>query len=104
MTTLHKLFVRVHARYTRSPYVADLTAFAGWLMAHEYPARYAQRLVFRVMRALEGFAHLPGSRWTADALDRAFRRRRQRHLYRHARHAFAAFLQSAGRLTPPADN
>jgi site-specific recombinase XerD len=73
-------------------------------MAHEYPVRYAQRLVFRVMRSLERFAHSPGSQWTADALDQAFRRRRQRRLYRNARHAFTTFLESVGRLTPPADN
>lgn len=104
MTALHKLFVRVHARYTSSAHVADLTAFARWLIEQEYPPRYAQRLVFRTLRSLEGSECPPDSKWTVDALERAFRRKRQRRLYRHARRAFAAFLESLGRLAPRVDN
>jgi integrase/recombinase XerD len=104
MTALHKLFVRVHTRYTRSTHAADLANFARWLIEHEYSARYAQRLVFRALRSLEGFDRPPGSKWTMDALERAFRNVRQQHSYRHARRAFAAFLQSGGRLARPADN
>jgi integrase/recombinase XerD len=104
MTALHKLFIRVHARYTRSTHVADLTAFARWLIEREYAARYAQRLVFRALRSLEDSDRPPGSKWTVDTLERTFRRVRQRRLYRHARRAFAAFLQSVGRLAPPSDN
>ena len=74
MTALHKLFVRVHGRYTRSTHVADLTAFARWLIEHEYAARYSQRLVFRALRSLEGSDRPPGSKWTVDALQRTFRR------------------------------
>jgi integrase/recombinase XerD len=103
MTTLQKLFVRVHSRYTRSPHVEDLTAFARWSVAREYPKRYVQRLVFCVMRSLERSGRSSGSRWTGDALDRAFRRVRQREMYRQARRAFTAFLQSAGRIVPAAD-
>src|SRR6266446_1247797 len=104
MTALHKLFIRVHARYTRSTHVADLTAFARLLIEHEYAARYAQRLAFRALRSLEDSDCPPGSKWTVDALERTFRGVRQRRLYRHARRAFAAFLQSVGRLAPPSDN
>src|SRR6266496_588444 len=81
MTTLQKLFVRVHSRYTRSPHVEDLTAFARWSVAREYPKRYVQRLVFCVMRSLERSGRSSGSRWTGDALDRAFRRVRHREMY-----------------------
>ena len=101
MTALHKLFVRVHARYTSSTHVADLTAFARWLIEQECAPRYAQRLVFRALRSLEGLECPPDSKWTVDALERAFRRKRQRRLYRHARRAFAAFLESVGRLDTP---
>jgi integrase/recombinase XerD len=104
MTALHKLFVRVHARYTSSTHVADLTAFARWLIEQEYAPRYAQRLVFRTLRSLEGSECPPDSKWTVDALERAFRRKRQRRLYRHARRAFAAFLESVDRLAHPVDN
>lgn len=104
MTTLHQLFVRVHTRYTRSPHVGDLTAFARWLREHEYPTRYAQRLVFRTMRSLEASGISPGRTWTSEELERAFRRVRQRHLYRHARRAFGAFLQSVARLAPRPEN
>jgi len=74
------------------------------LIEQEYAARYAQRLVFRALRSLEDSDRPPGSKWTVDALEGTFRRVRQRRLYRHARRAFAAFLQSVGRLAPPADN
>jgi len=104
MNTLHQLFVGVHARYTCSPHAGDLAAFAGWLIDHEYPARYAQRLVFRTMRSLDAFWLPSGSKWTPEDLERAFRRVWHRRLYRHARHAFGAFLQSAGRLAPRADH
>lgn len=100
MTPLHQLFVRVHARYTRSPHVEDLAAFAHWLSEHEYPVRHAQRLVFRTMRALEASGRSPGGRWTCTELERAFRRRRQRRLYQHALRRFRDFLQSIGRFTP----
>jgi len=104
MTALHKLFVRVHARYTSSTHVADLTAFARWLIEQEYAPRYAQRLVFRTLRSLEGSECPPDSKWTVDALERAFRCKRERRLYRHARRAFAAFLESVDRLAHPVDN
>ena len=101
MTTLHRLFVRVHARYTRSPHVEDLAAFARWLIEHEYPVRHAQRLVFWTMRSLEGFGRSPGRRWTSAELEHAFRRRRQRRVYQYARRRFGDFLHSIGRLTLP---
>ena len=100
MTTLHKLFVRVHSRYTRSPHVGELSSFTNWLIERECALRYAQRLVFRVMRSLEAAGLPPDRIWTDDELDRAFHRRRHRRLYRHARYSFGLFLQSAGRLTP----
>ena len=100
MTTLHQLFVRVHARYTPSPYVEDLAGFARWLREREYPVRYAQRLVFWTMRALEAYGRPPGCRWTSAELDRAFHRRRQRCKYHYARRRFGEFLQLLGRLTP----
>lgn len=100
MTTLRQLFVRVHSRYTCSPHVEDLAAFARWLQEREYPVRYAQRLVFWTMRALEGYGKRPGCRWTSAELDRAFYRRRQRRKYHYARRRFGEFLQSLGRLTP----
>lgn len=62
--------------------------------------RYAQRLVFRVMRSLDASGLLPGRIWTDDELDRAFHRRRHRILYRHARYGFGKFLESVGRLAP----
>lgn len=104
MTTLHKLFVRVHTRYTRSLHAADLAAFADWLLAQDYPARYTQRLVFRAMRSLESFDHPPDSIWTLSQLARAFHRRRQRRLYQHARYSFGHYLQSRGRLAIPPDS
>jgi integrase/recombinase XerD len=95
---LQQLFVRVHFRYTQSRHADDLTAFARWLLEQGYRERYAQRLVFRAMRSLETFGLPPASTWTKDSLERAFRRIRQRRLYRHAQHAFGAFLRSVGRL------
>ena len=100
MTILHKFFVRVHSRYTRSPYVGELSSFTQWLIERECALRYAQRQVFRVMRSLEASGLPPDRMWTDDELDRAFHRRRHRHLYRHARYSFGLFLQSTGRLTP----
>ena len=97
-STIRQLFVRHHARYTSSPCAADLAAFARWLLDTGYDTDYAQRLVFRAKRCLEE-AHVPsGQTWTATELALAFRRRRQRLLYRHAQHAFRSFLESAGRL------
>jgi site-specific recombinase XerD len=104
MTILHKLFVRVHARYTRSPHVEDLAAFAQWLLDHDYPPRNAQRHVFRAMRVLDGFALPPRSMWTSEQLDRAFRPFWRRHRYRHARHTLGVFLESVGRLVPTQDH
>jgi len=83
MNILHKLFVRVHFRYTRSPHAGELSSYSRWLIERECSLRHAQRLVFRVMRSLE-----------ACGL-----RRRHRHLYRQARYSFGLFLQSSGRLT-----
>jgi integrase len=100
MTILTQLFVRVHSRYTRSPYSGELSSFAHWLRERECALRYAQRLVFRVMRSLEAAGLPPDRIWTEDELDRAFARRRHRRLYRHARYSFGLFLQSAGRLIP----
>lgn len=100
MTMLTQLFVRVHSRYTRSPYSGELSSFAHWLRERECALRYAQRLVFRVMLSLEASGLPPGRVWTEDELDRAFRRRRHRRLYRNARYSFGLFLQSAGRFTP----
>ncbi len=96
---LHQLFVRVHSRYTRSPHAGELSSFSHWLLQRECSIRYAQRLVFRVMRSLEASGLSPDKSWTDDELDRAFHRRRHRRLYRHARHSFGMFLQSVGRLT-----
>ena len=73
MTTLHKLFVRTHVRYIRSPHVEDLADFARWLLERAYTLRYAQNLVFGTMRVLDRFDLPPGSTWTSDQLDRAFR-------------------------------
>lgn len=100
MTILHKFFVRVHSRYTRSPHAGELSSFTHWLIERECSLRYAQRLVFRVMRSLEASGLLPDRIWTEEELDRAFHRRRHRRLYRHARRSFGLFLQSAGRLAP----
>jgi len=100
MTILHKFFVRVHSRYTRSPHAGELSSFTQWLLERECALRYAQRQVFRVMRSLEASGLPPDRIWTDDELDRAFHRRRHRRLYRHARYSFGLFLQSAGRLTP----
>lgn len=99
---MRRFFVRHHARYTRSPHLADLSAFAEWLMQRGYSLRYAQRLVFRVMRSLEAFSLTPGTAWTRDELDRAFRRRhpRKRGEYHNACYDFRQFLQSVGRLKP----
>jgi site-specific recombinase XerD len=104
MTTLHKLFVRVHSRYTRSPHAEDLAAFADWLLSRDYPTRYAQRLVFRSMHSLEGFDLPPDSVWTPQQLAQAFHRKRQRRLYRHARRSFGFYLQARGRLVTPPDS
>src|SRR5690348_5725555 len=98
MTILHKLFVRVHFRYTHSPHVGELSAFAQWLIEREYHMRNAQRLVHRAMRSLEVSGFPPDRMWTEDELDRAFHHRRYRHVYRQARHSFSKFLQSVGRL------
>lgn len=104
MTILHKLFVRGHARYTASPHVEDLAAFAHWLLERDYLSRYAQRLVFRAMRVLENFDLPPGSRWTCEQLDRAFHPFLHLLMYDHARHTWGVFLRSAGRLAPPQDH
>ena len=95
---LRQLFVRHHARYERSPYAEDLTAFACWLDQAGYKARYIQRLLFRVKQSLEkSFAPL-GAAFTQSDLDRTFRHPRQQVLYNHARSAFKNFLTSAGRF------
>ena len=103
MSILQRLFVRVHARYTRSPYVEDLDGFAHWLSEHEYPARHAQSLVGWTKRALEASGRPPGCRWTFAELERAFRRRRPRRAYQSAWRRFGDFLQSTGRLTSVRD-
>ena len=74
MNILPKFFVRVHTRCAHSPHVVDLAAFARWLIDHEYPPGYAQSLVFRAMRSLEGSGLSPGRTWTAEELDQAFHR------------------------------
>ncbi len=89
MTILHKLFVRVHFRYTRSPHAGELSSYSSWLIERECSLRLAQRLVFRVMRSLEACGLAPDRIWTEDELDRAFRRRRHRRLYRQARYNVA---------------
>jgi integrase/recombinase XerD len=104
MIILHKLFVRVHARYTRSSHVEDLKAFALWLTEHDYSVDYAQRVVFHTMRSLDASNIPPGSTWSSKQLERAFRRYRHRRTFQPARHSFGVFLQSVGRLTPPQDN
>ncbi|MDR6484641.1 tyrosine-type recombinase/integrase [Paraburkholderia terricola] len=102
---LEELFVRVHARYTRSSHAAELDEFARWLISHGYGPRYAQRLVFRAMCSLDTFDLAPDSQWTDPQLDRAFRNRRQPREYHHARHAFRDFLLSVDRLLPtPTEN
>jgi integrase/recombinase XerD len=98
MNILQRLFVRLHARYTRSPYVEDLEGFARWLSEQEYPARHAQRLVCWIMRALEASRRPPGWHWTVTELERAFRYRRPRRGYQAARCRFEDFLRSNGRL------
>jgi site-specific recombinase XerD len=97
-STIRQLFVRVHARYTCAPCAAELAAFARWLLDSGYGPHYAQRLVFRAKRSLQGIDAAVGRVWTADELDRAFSRHRPRRVYRHARHAFRCFLESSGRL------
>jgi site-specific recombinase XerD len=104
MTILHKLFVQAHARYTRSPHVEDLAAFAQWFLDHDYSPRYAQRHVRKAMRVLEGLGVPSGSRWTSAQLDRAFRPFWRHLWYRRARHTFGAFLEAVGRLAPPQDH
>jgi integrase len=99
-STIRQLFVRVHARYTCSPCAADLAAFARWLLDNGYGARYAQRQVYRVNRALRNTRASTGHVWSADELDRAFSRHRPLYVFRHARHAFGRFLESVGRLAP----
>jgi hypothetical protein len=69
MTILHKFFVRVHARYTRSPHAGELSSFTHWLIERECARRYAQRLVFRVMRSLEA-SGLPPDTYQARAVNR----------------------------------
>lgn len=98
MKILQRLFVRLHGRYTRSPYVEDLDGFARWLSEREYPARHAQRLVCWTKRALEASGRPPGSHWTLGELERAFCRRRPRRGYRAARCRFGDFLRSTSRL------
>lgn len=98
MKILQRLFVRLHGRYTRSPYVEDLDGLALWLNEHEYPARHAQRLVCWTKRALEASGRPPGCHWTSAELERAFCRRRPRRGYRAAQCRFGDFLQSTGRL------
>ena len=100
MTVLHKLFLRVHSRYTRSPFAGELSSYSHWLIERECNLRYAQRLVFHAKRSLEASGLPPDRVWTDDELDRAFHRRRPRRGYQHSRHTFGLFLQSAGRLTP----
>jgi integrase/recombinase XerD len=99
MNTLQRLFVRLHARYTRSPYAEDLDGLARWLSEHEYPPRHAQRLVCWTKHALEASGRSPGCYWTFAELERAFGRRRPRRGYRAAQCRFGDFLQSTGRLT-----
>ncbi len=101
MTTLHKLFVRTHVRYIRSPHVEDLAVFARWLLERAYTLRYAQTLVFGTMRVLDRFDLPPGSTWTSDQLDRAFCPYWHDHRYRAAHHTLGVFLQSVGRLASP---
>lgn len=71
-TVIRQFFSRVHARYTRSPHLADLSAFASRLTEQRYHYRYAQRLVLYVMRALDASALRPGCVWTSVADAQAF--------------------------------
>src|ERR1019366_3522556 len=100
MNTLHKMFSRVHSRYTRSRYAEELSSYSQWLLERECSFRYSQRQVFRVRRSLEAFGLPPFRTWTEAELDQAFHRRKHRLWYRHARHSFALFLQSVGRRVP----
>ncbi len=98
MTTLHRLFVRTHVRYTCSAHVEDLADFARWLLERAYTLRYAQNIVFGTMRVLDRFNLPPGSTWTSDQLDRAFLPYSHHQRYRAAHHTWGVFLQSVGRL------
>jgi integrase/recombinase XerD len=99
-TIIQRLFVRVHSRYTRSPHLADLSAFVSWLNGQGYHPHYTRQLVFLVMRALDASPVVPGSTWRTDDLGRAFRRTRRAREYHQAGRAFRRFLGSVGRLTP----
>jgi len=97
---LRQFFIRVHARYTDSPYVADLAALAHWLTEKRYSFRYAQRVVFRVRQSLMRARFLSDHRWTETELSSAFLRcGRKRKEYQDARHVYREFLGSIGRLS-----
>ena len=100
----HKSPVRIHARYTRSPHVADLTSFARWLTENDYSVDYAQHLLSRAMRSLDVSHVPPESTWTSKQLETAFRHVQHRRTYQLAGHTFGAFLKSVGRLIPLQDD
>jgi hypothetical protein len=99
---LQQLFVRVYSRYTCSSHAGDLEAFGDWLLDQRYTLRYAQRLVFKVKRALEASPQPSADTWSTEQLDQAFafrgRRIWRRKAYREARSTFGDFLRSVGRL------
>ena len=97
---LNRIASHLVATGTLAMDLGAFTPFIHWLRERECALRYAQRLVFRVMRSLEAAGLPPDRIWTEDELDWAFARRRHRRLYRHARYSFGLFLQSAGRLIP----
>ena len=98
---LSGLCPRNHRRYERSPFAADLKAFAAWLLATGYSRENIQDHLSRLCITLERIEGLSaGTVITEARLETAFASSRSSALYRGTQRAFARFLKEQGRLVP----
>lgn len=98
---LSELCPRNYRRYERSPFAADLTAFAAWLLATGYSRENIQDHLSRLCVTLERIEGLSAGTAVAEApLEAAFSSSWSSALYRGTQRAFARFLKDQGRLIP----
>jgi integrase len=100
---LSKVFVRVHFRYDRDPYAAELEAFARFLIEHGYSNKAARGHLYCLQQVLHRVGNVPGATLGAASLSSAFQAyARRRHAgYSHTKAVYLPFLRATGRLLDP---
>jgi site-specific recombinase XerD len=94
-----ELFPKVHRRYEKSPFAADLEEFASWLCAVGYSRENICDHLFRLRSTLERIEGLsPRAIFTEIQLERAFTSSQFPALYRGTQRGFARFLRQQRRL------